>query len=83
MKKKVQVPVPAPNPDKVFWVILGIALLIVLYARLSLLGIPLERDEGGFAYIGQRLFGSQTFLKSMKSATPGMVLQKQRPCLWS
>lgn len=33
------------------------ALLIVaaLYCRIRLLSVPLERDEGGFAYIGQQL----------------------------
>lgn len=47
------------NADRKYWILLAVSGLIVLYARLSLLAIPLERDEGGFTYIGQRLFGSQ------------------------
>lgn len=40
-------------------VLMGIAFFFVLTGRLQLLDIPLERDEGGYAYIGQHLFGSQ------------------------
>lgn len=30
-------------------------ILLAVYCRLRLLSVPLERDEGGFAYIGQRI----------------------------
>ncbi len=73
MKKKTTPPVAAADPDKVFWAIIAIALLLVLYARLRLLGMPLERDEGGFAYIGQRLFGSQLLYSDMlDNKLPGL-----------
>jgi len=35
------------------WIILGIILLIVICVRSRLLEIPLERDEGEYAYCGQ------------------------------
>jgi len=68
MKKKITpaaTTAPPPNPDRIFWGILGITLAAVLYARLSLLGIPLERDEGGYAYIGQHLFGNKLLYSDM------------------
>lgn len=67
-KKKTAAPVVAAAPvnyDKLFWGILGGTLAVVLFARLSLLAIPLERDEGGYAYIGERLFGSQLLYSDM------------------
>ena len=33
--------------------IAGIALIVVIAIRIRLLGVPLERDEGEYAYIGQ------------------------------
>jgi len=45
------------NPDQTWraaWWILGLAVLILAVAiRIRLLGIPLERDEGEYAYAGQ------------------------------
>jgi hypothetical protein len=35
------------------WVIFVIALSVVVFARIRLLGLPLERDEGEYAYTGQ------------------------------
>src|SRR5882762_3376232 len=35
------------------WVIFGITLSVVVFARIRLLGLPLERDEGEYAYTGQ------------------------------
>lgn len=37
------------------WVLLAATLAIVLWARIRLLGLPLERDEGEYAYGGQLL----------------------------
>lgn len=56
---------PAAQPDRPYWILLGISLAVVLYARIALLGMPLERDEGGYAYIGERLFGSQLLYSDM------------------
>lgn len=33
----------------------ALLILVALYCRIRLLSVPLERDEGGFAYIGQQL----------------------------
>ncbi len=35
------------------WVFLGLILLFVVVVRTRLLGFPLERDEGEYAYLGQ------------------------------
>ncbi len=39
--------------DKLFWVLLGIAVLVFSYIRLRLSPMPLERDEGEYAYMGK------------------------------
>ena len=41
-------------------VFLFVLLSLVLYARFRLLQLPLERDEGEFAYIGQLLLNDET-----------------------
>ncbi|HZV83096.1 MAG TPA: glycosyltransferase family 39 protein, partial [Geobacteraceae bacterium] len=33
----------------------ALLIIVALYCRIRLLPVPLERDEGGFAYIGQQL----------------------------
>ncbi|MCA0236220.1 MAG: glycosyltransferase family 39 protein [Bacteroidetes bacterium] len=40
--------------------------------RLRLLAIPLERDEGGFAYIGKHLFSSQLYTDLFDNKPPGL-----------
>lgn len=40
-------------------ILAGIAVLFMLIARIQLLPIALERDEGGYAYIGQHLLSDQ------------------------
>lgn len=35
------------------WVVFGCVLLAVIWARIRLAGLPLERDEGEYAYTGQ------------------------------
>src|SRR5207253_6149299 len=45
-----------PNSLRVtVWLLLGATLIVVLFARIRLLGLPLERDEGEYAYTGQLL----------------------------
>ncbi|TMP95942.1 MAG: hypothetical protein E6L08_00160, partial [Verrucomicrobia bacterium] len=45
------------NPDKLVrvarWVLAAIAFGLTLAIRIRLLGVPLERDEGEYAYAGQ------------------------------
>ena len=42
-----------PLVRAIAWIVLGAALLAVLWARIRLAGLPLERDEGEYAYTGQ------------------------------
>src|SRR5438874_13497034 len=37
------------------WTALLVTLALVIWARIRLLGLPLERDEGEYAYTGQLL----------------------------
>ncbi len=37
------------------WLLFGVTVAAVLFARIRLLGLPLERDEGEYAYTGQLL----------------------------
>ena len=54
-------------------VFLGIILLIFLQARIQLLAIPLERDEGSFAYIGHWLLrGKDLYTDMLDSKLPGL-----------
>jgi 4-amino-4-deoxy-L-arabinose transferase-like glycosyltransferase len=39
------------------WLLFGVTVAVVLFARIRLLGLPLERDEGEYAYTGQLLLG--------------------------
>ena len=39
------------------WICLGLILLFVVAARIRFLSVPLERDEGEFAYAGQLILG--------------------------
>ena len=39
------------------WALLACSLAVVLYVRLRLLNVPLERDEGEYAYAGQLIIG--------------------------
>src|SRR5688572_1619989 len=55
------------------FVLLGIMAIIFLQGRLQLLGIPLERDEGSFAYIGHWLLkGKELYTDMLDSKLPGL-----------
>ena len=54
-------------------ILLGFALLLSLFTRLRLLGIPLERDEGEYAYAGQMILrGIPPYLKVYNMKLPGI-----------
>src|SRR5688500_7876810 len=54
---------------------LGISALIVLYTRLKLLAIPMERDEAGFAYIGHWLFKDKSlYVDMIDNKLPGLYI---------
>ncbi|HZV80807.1 MAG TPA: glycosyltransferase family 39 protein [Geobacteraceae bacterium] len=41
------------KPDYLPYIVLALILCVVLYVRIRLLHVPLERDEGEYAYMGQ------------------------------
>jgi hypothetical protein len=65
--ESAKLPLPAPtlvNPKPArsqnvlppaVWLLFAVTLLAVAWARIRLLGLPLERDEGEYAYVGQLL----------------------------
>lgn len=52
------VPAKAPaqvwKPGTLFWIHLAIIAVFLFVLRINLLGLPLERDESAYAYLGQR-----------------------------
>ncbi|HEX5111238.1 MAG TPA: glycosyltransferase family 39 protein [Saprospiraceae bacterium] len=53
--------------------LLGISILCFFITRFKLLAIPLERDEGSFAYIGHWLFrGKELYTDMLDSKLPGL-----------
>ncbi len=55
-----QITPPRPDaPGRAYALLLAAVLLAVIAARLRLLGVPLERDEGEFAYLGLLLLKGQ------------------------
>ena len=57
-----------------FWLAVTAAILLVcLYARCRLLDVPLERDEGEYAYMGQLLLqGVPPYLQAYSMKLPGV-----------
>jgi Dolichyl-phosphate-mannose-protein mannosyltransferase len=54
------------------WALLGVTIGIVLWARIRLAGLPLERDEGEYAYSGQLLLqGIQPYKLAYSMKFPG------------
>lgn len=54
------------------WFLLGLTLLLVLTVRLRLLGMPLERDEGEYAYAGQLILqGVPPYKEAYNMKLPG------------
>ena len=55
------------------WIFFGFAAVIFLQTRIQLLSIPLERDEGSFAYIGHWLLkGQELYTDMLDSKLPGL-----------
>ena len=54
------------------FIVTGLVLAVVLYVRIRLLTVPLERDEGEFAYMGQLLLkGIPPFSHAYTMKLPG------------
>ncbi len=57
------------------WLWLGLIILFVVWVRLRLLDIPLERDEGEYAYMGQLLLqGIPPYSQAYNMKFPGTYL---------
>ena len=72
-----------PFPDRA-WIALAIVLLFVVAVRIRLLDMPLERDGGEYAYMGQLILqGVPPYkwhdeAKDYKPETPRQVLVLER-----
>src|SRR6185312_9522727 len=63
------------SPDVWVWAAVALVILIVGVIRLRLLAIPLERDEGEYAYIGQLLLqGVPPFKLAYTMKLPGTAV---------
>jgi hypothetical protein len=71
---KIEPPDTSENGLKYFyWGILFLIILFVAFIRIRLISIPLERDEGEFAYIGQLILqGIPPYLNSYDQKLPGI-----------
>ena len=85
MNKKKQpssAPLPSAVPSHIgiskMWskwplILLAFSLIFILAVRLRLLDVPLERDEGGFAYIGKMMLeGQNLYTDLLDSKLPGL-----------
>src|SRR5204862_4907111 len=67
---------PAPDRGRTAWVsriALGTVLVGTALLRLRLLGIPLERDEGEYAYMGQLILrGELPYVAAYNMKLPGV-----------
>jgi 4-amino-4-deoxy-L-arabinose transferase-like glycosyltransferase len=62
-------------PSYLLCILSALLLALILYARLRLLDVPLERDEGEFAYMGQLLLkGFPPFTHAYTMKVPGVSL---------
>ncbi len=69
---KVQSKAPSFFYRNIVFILLGVILLITAFIRLRLLNIPLERDEGEYAYFGQlMLAGIPPFEAAYTMKFPG------------
>jgi hypothetical protein len=54
------------------WLFLALVVLFVVFVRVRLLGVPLERDEGEYAYMGQLILqGIPPYLGAYNMKFPG------------
>ncbi len=61
------------RPQRWSWILLAILILFVAAIRIRLLHVPLERDEGEFAYMGQLMLqGIPPYLIAYNMKLPGI-----------
>jgi hypothetical protein len=72
-KERENTIVPAVQKTHVFSLILFVCLIaFIVFVRLRILGTPLERDEGEYAYMGQLLLqGVPPYLEAFNMKLPG------------
>jgi hypothetical protein len=64
-----------PSADLVAYMIMGAVVILVCFIRLRLLGVPLERDEGEYAYMGQLLLqGILPYVEAYNMKLPGIYV---------
>lgn len=57
------------------YVLLALVLVLVLFVRIRLLGVPMERDEGEYAYMGQLLLkGIPPYAEAYTMKLPGVSI---------
>ncbi|PKP22344.1 MAG: hypothetical protein CVU05_04320 [Bacteroidetes bacterium HGW-Bacteroidetes-21] len=72
IKKKQAPQKPASNNKLLIWIILGVALLFTLVFRLRMLNLPLERDEGEYAYIASLILDGDSPFSAYNYKIPGV-----------
>ena len=75
--KKTPVPITASSRElpHFAWIVLAIVLVFVVAVRIRLMDIPLERDEGEYAYIGQLVLqGIPPYTLAYTMKLPGTAL---------
>lgn len=62
-----------PTERYIYFITCLLAILVVIYVRIRLLPVPLERDEGEFAYVGQLLLkGMNPYSYAYTMKLPGV-----------
>jgi 4-amino-4-deoxy-L-arabinose transferase-like glycosyltransferase len=61
------------NAGRLCWVFILIVILVTVALRIRLLDVPLERDEGEYAYVGQLMLdGIPPYLQTYSMKMPGV-----------
>jgi hypothetical protein len=62
----------ASSYERYYWILLGILIVIFALIRIRLSGIPLERDEGEYAYLGKLILdGIAPYKEAYSMKLPG------------
>ncbi len=64
-QSKKQTAVTSSNFSMLPYLALGLTMIVIFFIRVNLLDMPLERDEGGFAYIGQHLLEGESLYQNL------------------
>lgn len=64
---------PSTITNQLVFILAALAFVCALYARIMLLQIPFERDEGGFAYIGRQLWQGNLLYTQLPDSKPPLL----------